>query len=316
MSDEFYYQLHHRCDLNLLELDNELLENLKFPQINDEFGIIYRRNPYYYKKVIKILIDQMEKCDTIDEEIGEWLYEEYVKLISEDTKVKQALNPTFKDIVRYEFGNERLKIEMEETPNVISGNGTTGLRTWEAALYMILYLLEHPVRGNVVEIGAGTGMVSIGIMKMQGQNISSVLVTDGDEYVANKQLPKNFQLNGIVDDTRVKFQKIRWNEDHLVNGDGPNVDYLVGADVTYDVSVLDDLVCCIEEIMAEGVRECLISATRRNPETLLEFERLLVANGLQWEVVSDSTMDCPELQALLNRPMIGPILIYSITKQE
>lgn len=103
-------------------------------------------------------------------------------------------------------------ITLLERRNLISGSLTTGFRTWEAALHLGAYLLTPPVRSlingkNVLELGAGTGFVSILCAKQLGAK--HVTATDGDEAVI-EALKENFFLNGLDDVESVNASVLRW----------------------------------------------------------------------------------------------------------
>jgi len=103
-------------------------------------------------------------------------------------------------------------ITLLERRNLISGSLTTGFRTWEAAMHLGAYLLTPPVRSlingkNVLELGAGTGFVSILCAKQLGAK--HVTATDGDEAVI-EALKENFFLNGLDDAESVNASVLRW----------------------------------------------------------------------------------------------------------
>ena len=102
-------------------------------------------------------------------------------------------------------------ITLLESRSVIAGAGNTGQRTWEAALHLVAYFAcedkvdagadgkgTHAgsrIRGkHVLELGAGTGLVSIACAKYFGARL--VLATDGDEDVV-QTLKRNMTLNGL-----------------------------------------------------------------------------------------------------------------------
>ena len=102
-------------------------------------------------------------------------------------------------------------IMLLESHSVISVAGNTGQRTWEAALHLAAYLVSEEVTGSkvskstnvvsehirgkhIVELGAGTGLVSMLCIKYLGAR--RVLVTDGDEDVVDA-LETNIILNRI-----------------------------------------------------------------------------------------------------------------------
>lgn len=72
-----------------------------------------------------------------------------------------------------------------ESRGVILAGGTTGNRTWEAALHLGTYLStesgESLVRGKrVIELGAGTGFLSLFCAKYLG---ASVVATDREQFL-------------------------------------------------------------------------------------------------------------------------------------
>lgn len=90
-------------------------------------------------------------------------------------------------------------VTLLEARSVISSSGTTGLRTWEAALLLGSYLASpqgrSSIRGKrVFELGAGTGMLSI--LCAKHLEIAGVVATDGDEAVVDT-IKTNAFLNGL-----------------------------------------------------------------------------------------------------------------------
>jgi predicted nicotinamide N-methyase len=90
-------------------------------------------------------------------------------------------------------------VTLLEARSVIASSGTTGLRTWEAALLLGSYLASHDgqssIQGKrVFELGAGTGMLSILCAKHLG--IKGIVATDGDDAVVDT-IKTNFFLNGL-----------------------------------------------------------------------------------------------------------------------
>ena len=129
-----------------------------------------------------------------------------------------------------------------ESRSVLSSTGTTGLRTWEAALLLGSYFTSENgqklIRGKkVFELGAGTGMLSILCAKHLG--VSGMVATDGDESVVDS-IKTNIFLNGLdTDDSslcHIETAALKWgwpldtttfSEDYGM--EAPDV--LVGADV-------------------------------------------------------------------------------------
>ncbi|KAI1140025.1 FAM86A protein [Hypoxylon sp. FL0543] len=164
-----------------------------------------------------------------------------------------------------------------ESRNLISASGTTGLRTWEAALHLGQFLCAEPSlirEKHVLELGAGTGYLSILCAKFLAPTV--VIASDGsDDVVAN--LPDNFFLNGLQNSNRIQAMDIKWGhallgtEDEHWNGGKP-IDVVLGADVTYDKSIIPALVGTLQEIVDMFPQATiLIAATERNRETFDVF---------------------------------------------
>lgn len=133
-------------------------------------------------------------------------------------------------------------VTLLESRSVISSSGTTGLRTWEAALLLGSFLAsesggELVHRRKVFELGAGTGILSILCAKHLG--VSGVVATDGDEAVVDA-IKTNVFLNQL--DTNQSSQPVirtavlRWgwpvNASTFAEDYGMEVpDVLLGADV-------------------------------------------------------------------------------------
>lgn len=119
-------------------------------------------------------------------------------------------------------------VTLIENPSLISGQGTTGLRTWEAALALSEYILQSQgslLNGveTVLELGAGTGLCALLCAKL---GVPRVIATDGDENVV-ASLKANAEANGVED--RVTSEMLWWgSEDCPARKD---VDLLIGADV-------------------------------------------------------------------------------------
>ena len=128
-------------------------------------------------------------------------------------------------------------ITISERRHLVSGSQTTGYRTWEGALHLATYLLSRDgqdlIRGkNVLELGAGTGLLAILCAKRLGA--AHVRATDGDEGVV-EALEENFALNNLGE-TKAQAKLLRWGDP--LDESRPHVDskvlscdVVIGADV-------------------------------------------------------------------------------------
>ncbi|GME33461.1 putative Nicotinamide N-methyltransferase [Neofusicoccum parvum] len=227
-----------------------------FEEMFDRDSIQYPPPERYQVRVLKQLVSVIE--DAINDP-------------EEDTK----------SYVTYSFGNDRA-VTLLESRSVISSSGTTGLRTWEAALHLGAYLASEAghkwVQGKrVLELGAGTGLLSILCTKhLQAVKATA---TDGDEGVVDS-IKTNLFLNGL--DARVDTESIvlRWGwswtlQDSLYYEEGSKDQYdvVVGADVTYDKSVIPVLVSTLADLFQhQPSLQILIAATIRNEQTFEAFD--------------------------------------------
>jgi len=183
-------------------------------------------------------------------------------------------------------------ITLLESRTLLSASGTTGLRTWEAALHLGQYLCANPslvADKRILELGTGTGYLGILCTKYLGAR--HVIASDGSEDVINN-LPDNLFLNGLQDSDKITPMELRWGhallgtEEQQWNG-GRHVDIVIGADITYDSRVNFALVATLEEIVVLYPEvTVLIAATERNYETFKSF--LLVWEKRGFEVSHQS----------------------------
>jgi len=176
-------------------------------------------------------------------------------------------------------------ITLLEARNLVAASGTTGLRTWEAALHLGNYLCansESLVRGkSILELGAGTGYVSILCAKLL--EASYVMATDGsDDVVAS--LSTNFYLNDLQDSTLIEGKELNWGQ-ALVGGEDPQwnggrgIDLVLGADLTYDGSGIPALVSTFGDLFELHPKMKIIyAATVRNLKTFEKFLGACKAN--------------------------------------
>lgn len=186
-----------------------------------------------------------------------------------------------------EVDHREANITLLENRSLIAAGGTTGLRTWEAALHLGQCLCQNKnvVSGKrVLELGAGTGFLSI--LCARYLNAAHVIASDGSDDIINN-LPDNLFLNGLQESTLVTPMDIKWGhalvgtEEETWNGGRP-VDVVLGADVTYDASAIPALVGTLNDVfeLYPGV-EAYISATRRNEQTFKAFLKACEGQGMR-----------------------------------
>ncbi|XP_054590530.2 protein-lysine N-methyltransferase EEF2KMT isoform X1 [Nothobranchius furzeri] len=183
-------------------------------------------------------------------------------------------------------------ISLLENVALIS-EGTTGLVTWEAALYLTEWVLQNQqvfTGRSVLELGSGVGLTGIGICRSCSPN--RFIFSDCHASVLQK-LRENVQLNGLSEQTSpsVRVDELDWTtaSDETIRDIG--CDTVIAADVVYDPDVAGSLVKLLVKILncssAERKLEIFICSTVRNPETYDGFKRQLETAGISHRVMSE-----------------------------
>lgn len=276
---------------------------------------ISKSNPYYSKTILKTIINELESRE---EEIEEEYYEYLIQWLSSSEP-----KPTDMDNISYPLGKNRFT-NIRESRNLISGLGTTGLRTWEASLFVTDYILNQIPQDlfdylfkdkNVLELGCGTGFIGISIIKHMKEQINKMYMTDGDSQLIDN-IDTNLHLNSIdKNDSKLEVCKLWWGEDEIPEG----VSTLIAADVTYDASIIPSLIKIVKDSMGStgGVHDLLLGATVRNEETLNVWEKALVSNEdiWKWSVITERPSGDPRAgESLWFGFGTAPIKLYHVTK--
>ncbi|XP_047988461.1 protein-lysine N-methyltransferase EEF2KMT [Leguminivora glycinivorella] len=191
-------------------------------------------------------------------------------------------------------------ITIKETNNMVV-NGTTGMRTWEAALMLADWALCNKnafLHKNVLELGSGVGFTGITIAKHC--KIKSLVLTDCHEDVLkaiNENISINFHEyinandNDMIEEERnsrpnIDAMMLDWNDDDEI----PSClvpDIVIGADIVYDPSILQPLCNVLERLFDRNVElEVYIASVIRNEDTFNDFLRILEKNDLSFCKIS------------------------------
>ena len=135
-------------------------------------------------------------------------------------------------------------VTLLESQSLLASSGTTGFRTWEAALYLASYLFSAEARHftvdrYVLELGAGTGFLSVFAAAHLGAKYVSA--TDGNTEIVHN-MKGNLELNGLGTSDTISSGVLSWGH-ALIGGvadcrkKGRSFDLILGADVVCHVDV-------------------------------------------------------------------------------
>ncbi|OQE05661.1 hypothetical protein PENVUL_c023G03113 [Penicillium vulpinum] len=263
----------------------------------------------YRSRVLKEILSRIEESITNPEEdeINDDLMESWSALVSQPkpSALQQAQQLS---LVKYtaptpNAGNcpERT-VTTSESRGLILSAGTTGNRTWEAALHLGSFLAseagEAIVRGKrVIELGAGTGFLSLVCARHLG--VRSVVVTDREPVlIDNIRDCVKHNLNGLES---IPIYPAVWEwgtllersedltglrSDEGEEGTGLRFDVALGADLIYDTDLVPLLLSTVRDLFENyHIKEFIIAATLRNEDTFRTFLNACETNSFAVETL-------------------------------
>ncbi|KAK1799135.1 hypothetical protein P4O66_007387, partial [Electrophorus voltai] len=184
-------------------------------------------------------------------------------------------------------------VGLEENVAVIS-EGTTGLVTWEAALHLAEWALEHPdifTGRTVLELGSGVGLTGIVVCRVCKP--TKYVFSDCHQSVLER-LRNNITRNGLTEQgspgVSVLTEEVDWQNVKKDQLRRIGADTIIAADVVYDPDIIGCLVRLLAELLnCKGQQrhpEVYIASTIRNPETYNCFKNELEKAGLKHIVIT------------------------------
>lgn len=169
----------------------------------------------------------------------------------------------------------------------------------------------------MLELGTGTGYLAILCAKFLGA--THVIASDGsDDVVAN--LPDNLFISGLQGSDCISVMDLKWGhglvgtEEAEWNGGKP-VDVIIGADVTYDKSIIPPLAGTLDELFVMfPLVTVVICAADRNRETFEAFLEVCCRRSFSVEEVDFPVPRKEEQRGPFYSDAV-PYRICSISKQ-
>ena len=214
---------------------------------------------------------------------------------------------------------------IEEARNLLAIGGNVGFRTWDACLRLAYFLSTEGhdlIQGkNVIELGAGTGLLSI--LCAGHLDAASVLSTDGVADVVTS-IERNIRINQDLFEGSQKrppgARILNWtdlselSEVLKQNGQLPKYDIILGSDITYNLDYMVPLVETFDAIdtLFPDI-DIIISGAIRNINTFNAFIKACSDKGFE---VSDVPFECPSFhqQKGFFHTIALPIRIFKIMR--
>lgn len=252
--------------------------NKKYP-VRNRFTKLFIKKIITYLEANQDIHDDFYKhlCEAINNEINfeSFYYKHYIL----DSNVKNI-------------------ITMKETNNMVV-NGTTGMRTWEAALMLADWSLSNKsllTGKRIIELGSGIGFTGITIAKFC--NPKSIVLTDCHNDVL-KMMSDNIEINFpdsekvinnnitlyINSDTSIGAMNMDWNKvNQLPEDEIPDI--VIGADIVYDPSILQPLCDVLQRFSRRNKQlEIYICSVIRNETTIHRFLECLHIAGFKVDYI-------------------------------
>lgn len=189
----------------------------------------------------------------------------------------------------YEHPKFSPDIRVKAKNNIILLNGTTGIKTWPAALKLTEFLLTYDnIIGKDIEtyldLGCGNGFLSAALSKLASQ-CAKIYALDCSSLACNltRETIKASQCDNVV------VVEDDWSSATiLANLTGLKFDFVVVADIFFDVSLAHSLFGFLAKLLEVNPKcEILAAATIRSNETQSYFECAALRYGLIFEEFED-----------------------------
>lgn len=263
----------------------------------------------FHYEIYELYTELLQSKSTID--VSTFAVEDFSANHSLAVRMTEVFNtdPT----VGFVTHNTGPLVSILETNQIVS-EGTTGFRTWPAALHLADYLINghndalDSTTGTfvkaakywkeVIELGAGSGLLGISLLKsnfFQDQKQHFYEFTDHSNSVLER-IELNLFANGVLkqsETTQTKVSKLDWCDSTLETSKS-KYDLILATDVVFDPALVDDLVKTLKRLMQLNKQEdnvhcrtdCLICCAERNTSLLDYFQKRLKHFGFLVETVS------------------------------
>lgn len=169
--------------------------------------------------------------------------------------------------------------------------GTTGLKTWEASLSLAAFVASNPdllnktLEPTILELGCGSGFLSLVAAHVVKRNKARLVLTDLDGEVLQRA-QEAVEVNDVPNNVEMCVEPLDWVE---VQHDDDRAckflnelraDLILAADIVFDPSLIEPLCATLNRLMRghgsnEVIPTAYVASTVRNPSTFTQFKETL-----------------------------------------
>ncbi|KAJ5580175.1 uncharacterized protein N7459_006160 [Penicillium hispanicum] len=293
----------------------------------------------YRSRVLKLILARIEEAitDPDEDEILDDLMDSWGNLIAQPkpTALQQAQELSHvkytAPLQSHSPTSPDRTVTTSESRGLILSGGTTGFRTWEAALHLGSFLAspagEALVRGKrVIELGAGTGFLSLFCARHLG--VQGVVSTDREPaLIENIRECVCLQFNTKTSEAgseAIPIYPAVWDWGtplestgelaRFMENDGLRFDVALGADLIYDTDLVPLLLSTVRDLFENyHVEQFIIAATLRNEDTFQTFLDGCETNTFTVERIPFESTPAEEQTGFFHSTSI-PIRTYRISR--
>lgn len=171
----------------------------------------------------------------------------------------------------------------------MGGAMETGSTLWTAGCALLglsaTGALDGHLTGHVLELGAGTGALGLGLAR-RGGPVVRVTLTDGQPAVV-ENLRHNAEVTASLSalPAAVEVQHLEWGSPNLGMLPAEAVDVIIGSDLVYDTASLPALAGLLRQLLQPcgTAAMAVLAITRRSENTFAKLFEAMEAASLVWE---------------------------------
>ncbi|OOQ87526.1 hypothetical protein PEBR_15402 [Penicillium brasilianum] len=285
----------------------------------------------YRTRVLKLIVARIEESikDPDEDELNDNLMAALGTLVAQPKpsalELVQQLSHVKYTAPLQSYPTADREVTTIESRGLLLSGGTTGNRTWEAALHLGSFLASPAgdalVRGKrVIELGAGTGFLSLFCARHLG--VRGVVASDGEPALIENMracVPFNYQGDGSF-----PFYPAMWDWgaplkkteelDSFVEAGDLRFDVALGADLVYDTDIIPPLLSTVRDLFDNyHVKQFIVSVILRNEKTFQTFLDGCEKYAFRVEALPFESTPSEEQTGFFHSTNI-PLKIYQISK--